>query len=163
MGGKDISLSHGIRLMHPQYIMIGDNSKIAQYSILEARKVNATNPLIEIGKDCNLGEFTHITSVRRVKLGNGVLTGRFVLITDNSHGKSEAEEIDLPPHHRQIYSKGEVIIEDNVWIGDKVTILPGVTIGKGSIIAAGAVVTKSIPPYTVAGGIPAKCLKTIKI
>lgn len=52
-----------------------------------------------------------------------------------------------------------VIIEDDVWCGANVTILKGVTIGRGSVIAAGAVVTRDIPPYSIAGGIPAKVLK----
>ncbi len=54
----------------------------------------------------------------------------------------------------------DVIIEEDVWCGANVTILKGVTIGRGSIIAAGAVVTRSIPPYCIAGGVPAKPIKT---
>lgn len=53
-----------------------------------------------------------------------------------------------------------VHIEDDVWIGARVCILPGVTIGKGSVIGACAVVSKSIPPYSVAVGNPAKVVKT---
>lgn len=53
----------------------------------------------------------------------------------------------------------DVIIEEDVWCGANVTILKGVTIGRGCIIAAGAVVTHSIPPYSIAGGVPAKVIK----
>lgn len=56
-------------------------------------------------------------------------------------------------------SKGPIIIDDDVWIGYGVTILSGVHIGQGAIIAAGAVVTKDVPPYAIAGGVPAKVLK----
>ena len=52
-----------------------------------------------------------------------------------------------------------VIIEDDVWIGANVTILKGVTIGRGSVVAAGAVVTKTFPPYSIIGGVPAKIIK----
>ena len=52
-----------------------------------------------------------------------------------------------------------VIIEDDVWIGARVIILPGVTIGTGSVIGAGAVISKSIPPYSVAVGNPARIVK----
>ena len=52
-----------------------------------------------------------------------------------------------------------MIIEDNVWLGDNVTVLPGVTIGRGSIIGSNAVVSKSIPPYSIAVGIPARVIK----
>lgn len=54
-----------------------------------------------------------------------------------------------------------VRIEDDCWIGGGVTILPNVTIGKGSTVGAGAVVTKSLPPYSVALGAPAKVVKTL--
>ena len=51
------------------------------------------------------------------------------------------------------------MVEDEVWIGYGVTIMSGVKIGQGAIIAAGAVVTKDIPPYAIAGGVPAKVIK----
>lgn len=54
------------------------------------------------------------------------------------------------------YRTKPVVIEDYAWIGTRATILPGVTIGKGAVVAAGAVVAKSVAPYTVVGGIPAK-------
>lgn len=57
------------------------------------------------------------------------------------------------------YSKGAIIVEDDVWIGFGATILSGLTIGRGSVIAAGSVVTKSFPPYSVIGGNPAKLIK----
>jgi acetyltransferase-like isoleucine patch superfamily enzyme len=52
-----------------------------------------------------------------------------------------------------------VVIEDDVWCGANVTILKGVTIGHGSVVAAGAVVTKSFPPYSIIGGVPAKLIR----
>ena len=53
----------------------------------------------------------------------------------------------------------DVVVEEDVWIGANVTLLAGVTVGRGSTIAAGAVVNKDIPPYCVAGGVPAKVIK----
>lgn len=91
-----------------------------------------------------------------------MLTGKKVLITDNAHGESTPDLLDLAPIKRPLYSKGPVYIEDNVWIGEKASIMPGVRIGKGSIIASNSVVTKDIPPYCVAAGIPAKVIKQIK-
>ena len=54
----------------------------------------------------------------------------------------------------------DVVIEEDVWCGANVTILKGVTIGRGCIVAAGAVVTKDLPPYCIAGGVPAKPIKS---
>ena len=56
-------------------------------------------------------------------------------------------------------SKGPIILEDDVWIGENCIILSGVKIGQGAVIAAGAIVTNDIPPYAIAGGVPAKVIK----
>ena len=56
-------------------------------------------------------------------------------------------------------SNGEIIVEDEVWIGTNALILSGLTIGKGAIIAAGSIVTKDVPPYSIYGGNPAKLIK----
>lgn len=67
---------------------------------------------------------------------------------ENDNGSINGNPYDLP-----------VVIEDDVWVGANVTILKGVTIGRGSVVAAGAVVTRSCPPYSIIGGVPAKVLK----
>lgn len=56
-------------------------------------------------------------------------------------------------------SKGNIVVDDDVWIGYGCTIMSGVHIGQGAIIAAGAVVTKDVPPYAIVGGVPAKIIK----
>ena len=60
---------------------------------------------------------------------------------------------------QEAVSKGDIIIDDDVWIGYKATILSGVHIGQGAVVGAGAVVTKDVPPYSVVGGVPAKVLR----
>ena len=59
----------------------------------------------------------------------------------------------------EAFSKGDIIVEDDVWIGQNAIILSGVHIGQGAVIAAGAVVTKDVPPYAIVGGNPAKVIK----
>jgi acetyltransferase-like isoleucine patch superfamily enzyme len=59
-----------------------------------------------------------------------------------------------------LVSKGDVTVGDGAWIGHGVTVLQGVTIGEGAVVAAGAVVTRDIPANSIAGGVPAKVLKT---
>jgi len=56
-------------------------------------------------------------------------------------------------------SKGDIVVEDDVWIGHGATVLSGVRIGQGAVVAAGAVVTKDVPPYAIVGGVPAKIIK----
>lgn len=160
--GSSSLLAPGVNLLSAQHISIGDHSSIMRHCVLETCPNAGLNPQMKIGDNVSLGEYSHITCARKVIIGNGVLTGRFVLITDNSHGSSLTEEIAIPPLVRPVHSKGAIIIGDKVWIGDKATILPNVTIGEGAIVAANAVVTKDVPAYAVVAGCPAKVVKMIK-
>ena len=80
---------------------------------------------ISIGDSCSFGAYNHITSSNKIHIGNGLLTGKWVTITDNSHGLSTMADMAKRPLERNIVSKGEVNIGDNVWIGDKVTSCQG--------------------------------------
>ena len=108
-----------------------------------------------------LGDHSHITCANKIVIGSGVLTGKRILITDNSHGSITLEQLQVAPKSRPVISKGDVFIGKNVWIGEKASIMPGVTIGEGSIIGANAVVTSDIPPYSVAVGTPARIVKRL--
>lgn len=129
---------------------------------------NHTAPEISIGSHCSIGAHNHITATNRIVIGDGFLSGKWVTITDNSHGNYDVNNPDdieqwqtVIPNHRPTVSKGPVIIGQNVWVGDKATILPGVTIGDGAVIGANSVVTKDVPPYSIVGGNPAKVLKQL--
>ena len=100
--------------------------------------------------------------MNRIELGKNVLTGKYVLITDNSHGEADPSILETAPDKRPMVSKGPVIIEDNVWIGEKASILPGVRIGRGAIIGTGAVVTRDVPAGHLALGVPAQITKIEK-
>ena len=123
--------------------------------------VSLGNPYLKIEDNCNFGAYNHITCANKVVIGEYCLTGKWVTITDNSHGETDYDSLLLPPKQRDITTKGPVVIGKNVWIGDKATILPGVTIGDGAVIAASAVVTKDVPAYSVVGGNPAKIMKCV--
>lgn len=117
---------------------------------------------IVIGSHCSFGAYNHITSYNHISIGDHCLTGKWVTITDNSHGHTDFASLHTPPNSRSIVSKGPVVIGRNVWIGDKATILPGVTIGDGAVIAANAVVTHDVPAYSVVGGNPSKIIKDLR-
>ena len=82
-----------------------------------------------------------------------IITGDHRIDVIGKHIIDVTEEEKLPDQDLP------VIIEDGVWCGANVTILKGVTIGRGSVVAAGAVVTKSCPPYSIIGGVPARIIK----
>lgn len=162
--GLAVYFAPKVKIRGGNKMTIGDRCFFNKFCIIEAIEeysVHPDNYLIRIGNNCNFGEFTHITAINKVEIGTGVLTGRFVTITDNSHGKCCEEEMSIAPFDRPVCSKGAIRIEDNVWIGDKVTILPGVHIGKGSVIGANSVVAKDVPSYCIVAGIPAEIKRKI--
>lgn len=154
-----------IQLHDAHCISIGDNGYICHHVILTAwtRYQNQVfEPDIIIGQNAHIGEYTHITAINKIQIGDNFLTGRWVTITDNSHGNVSLESLHEAPINRALCSKGSVLIGNNVWIGDKATILPGVTIGDGAVIAANSVVTKNVPAYSVVAGNPARVIKQVK-
>lgn len=110
------------------------------------------------GRNVRMNDFCHIASVEKVSIGNDVLIASGVFISDHDHGDFSDVVAGIKPNVRKLISR-PVIIEDDVWIGEKVIILKGVTVGKGAVIGAGSVVTKDIPPYSVAFGNPARLYK----
>ena len=160
--GKSTLIGRGVSFLHPESISVGCYSNIQKGCVIESWHFSSfdNNAEITIGNMCDIGEYSHITSINKVVIGDNLLTGRFVLITDNSHGLTECSELNLPPALRTVISKGPVIIGKDVWLGDKVSVMPGVTIGDGAIIAANSVVTHDIPAYTMAAGVPARIIKS---
>ena len=165
--GPDTFFSPSILLQGKGYrkIHIGSRCSFGSHCVIGSwishGKNERYNPEIVIGDDCSFGEFCHITAIQGVYIGNGLLTGRFVFIGDNSHGSLSWEEADIPPARRTLKSKGKIIIGKNVWIGDKATILSGVTIGDNVIIGANSVVTHDIPSNCIYGGSTAREIKKL--
>lgn len=162
--GEGTSISYPCSLQGggQKRIEIGNHTKISGHSILGCHLTyldQRFSPVIKIGNHCVIGEYNHFTACNRIEIGDGLLTGRFVTITDNSHGCQSEAELDLPPYERHLVSKGEVVIGKNVWLGDKVTILPNVHIGDNVIVAANSVVTKDVVRNSVVAGVPAKVIK----
>ncbi len=146
-------------------ISIGDNTIINGTSILgcwiKYGQQEFPNASITIGNHCNIGEYNHITACNKITIGDGLLTGRYVIISDNSHGGLSEEESHIEPAARNLKSKGEVVIGNNVWLGDKVAVLAGVHIGNNVIVAANAVVTKDVPDGCVVAGVPGRVVKKL--
>ena len=161
--GLHTEVEPGLYLVNgKKYIEIGDYVPIGRNSHITVHEMPQCNtPVkISIGAGCMFGPDMHITAVNSIRIGKNVRTGKSVLISDNSHGDPKDMALrNIAPNARPIYSKGAIVIGDNVWIGEKAAILAGVTIGEGAIIGANAVVTKNIPPYSIAAGIPARIIK----
>lgn len=110
--------------------------------------------------DVIIGDRTKIglsnTIIGPVTIGNDIRLAQNITLSGLNHNY---EDISLPIHEQGV-STSPIIIEDETWIGANVVVVAGVTIGKHSIVAAGSIVTKNIPPYSVAVGNPARVIKT---
>ncbi|MDB5288275.1 MAG: hypothetical protein JWR05_3224 [Mucilaginibacter sp.] len=162
--GSGIGFARPVYLNGGKYITIGNNFSCDQRLRLDAIDNflgNEYTPEIIIGNDVLIQKDCHIGAINKILIGNNVLLASKVYISDHAHGEINSDAFKIPPAKRKLFSKGPVIIEDNVWVGEGVVVLAGVTIGENSIIGANAVVTKSIPKNSVAVGNPAKVIREI--
>jgi acetyltransferase-like isoleucine patch superfamily enzyme len=162
--GKNSIIDRPLTIRGAKYISIGKNVLIGRRVVLTAFDAYLNKkftPEIIISDDVEIGDDSHITCLNNIYIGKGVLTGKKILITDNAHGLFIESDLAIEPKNRIPVSKGAVVIEDYVWIGEKASIMPGVTVGRGAIIGANAVVTKNIPPYSIAAGCPATIVKQL--
>jgi acetyltransferase-like isoleucine patch superfamily enzyme len=129
---------------------------------IEAFPLDSKNKIcITIGDDVQINDYVHIGAVGSITIGNNVLMASKIYISDHNHGNYDELISDHPmsiPMDRKAICR-PVVIGDNVWLGESVCVLPGVNIGKGCVVGALSVVTKSIPPYSIAVGSPAKVVK----
>ena len=151
------------RVRGKQYIKIGKGFTTGFNCRIDALNINnfGEKYLIEIGENVEINDEVHIGATQKIIIEDNVLIASKVYISDHNHGSYKGDEQDSPmsiPKERKIHSS-PIRIEKNVWIGELCCILQGVTIGEGSIIGAMSVVTKDIPPYTIAVGSPAKLIK----
>ena len=113
-------------------------------------------PAIEIGSDVFIGHGAHFSTIKKISIGSKVMFGPNVTILGGNHNTSVRGKYMFDVVDKKSDDDLDIFIEEDVWIGANVTILKGVTIGKGSIVGASALVNKSIPPNSVAVGVPAK-------
>ena len=123
----------GFRLFPPVYTDFGKN--------------------IKIGKDVFVNSGCCFQDQGGVTLGDGCLVGHNVVFATLDHDKRPGRRGDM--------TAAPIVVGKDVWIGAHATILKGVTIGDGAIVAAGAVVTRDVPPNTIAAGVPARVVKMI--
>jgi len=157
--GKNLKTDGDIPLIEGSgKIVIGDNVRIGNRGAWILTSNLYDKPELIIGNNTTINYLVGISVERRVEIGNNcIIAGETMVFDNNSHA--------LHFENNRKMTKDDVApikIEDNVWIGMRSFICKGVTIGKGAVVAACSVVTKDIPPMTLAGGNPARIIKEIK-
>jgi acetyltransferase-like isoleucine patch superfamily enzyme len=171
--GRGCRIESGVSFHYPGRIRIGDGTGIGRnvtlrantdqfpgidlgrnVSINDAVLINANRGQVTVGNRSWLGPFCLVYGNGGVTIGSNVLVAGHTSINTVSHS---ADRCDIPINDQRVVVD-PVIIEDDVWIGLNAVVLQGVTIGRGSIVGAGAVVNRSIPPWSVAVGVPARVI-----
>lgn len=117
---------------------------------------------IHVGHDVHLGMRPTLNATRStIRIGNKVLFGPEVTIRGGNHRTDLVGRFmfDVTEPEKRPENDLGVVVEDDVWVGTRAVIVHGVTIGRGAVVGAGAVVTRSVPPYAIVGGVPAKVIR----
>lgn len=148
--GKGCDVRPGLQLLvGPQgHVAFGDEC------VLDRRMTVEAYGRLEVGSRTIFGHTCTIAAKQDIRIGSNVLVAELVSIRDHDH---RFDDLEVP-----IRDQGSVcapvIIEDGVWLGSRVVVTRGVRIGAGTIVGAGAVVTKDLPPLSIAVGVPARVI-----
>lgn len=172
--GCGVIFGRGLALRHPGRISLGDRVAIDDNVMLDAW--GAGNEGLDIGDDViisrncvvqaklapiRIGARTDVGCGTVMSSVSGIDIGKAVLIAGNCYiggGRYVTDRLDIPMMDQGLFTKGRVVIGDDVWLGAAAVVLDGVNVGRGCIVGAGAVVTKDLPDYAVATGVPARVL-----
>lgn len=170
--GSGAILGKGLTLRCPGRIALGEGVAIDDYSLLDASGADITlGSQVIVSRNCviqsktaavTIGDRTDIGCNTIVSSSGGITIGQSVLIAGNCYiggGRYVTTRLDIPMMDQGVYTRGSVVIGDDVWIGAGAIILDGVQIGRGCIVGAGAVVTKNLPDYAMVAGVPATVKK----
>jgi len=139
-----------------QGIQLGHNVSIGAFGrLIVATGFDDIGRHITIGNNVGIGEYAYLGGAGGLTIGDNCIAGQYFSCHPENHCCDDTEALI---RHQGVTRQG-ITIGPNCWIGSKVTILDGVTIGEGCVIAAGAVVTRSFPPNSIIGGVPARLLR----
>ena len=149
--GKDLHVLGPCAASSEGTIEVGDGLTIRSRKFNMVEISCARSGRLSFGNNVFLNQGVRIACSSEISIGDNALIGDETVILDNDyHGVANAPAKAAP-----------VRIEADVWLGTRVIVLRGVTIGRGSVVGAGAVVTRSIPPFTFAAGVPAQVIKSL--
>lgn len=158
--GRGLVLHCGIPYLHGDLrIRIGDNCKINGHSAFAAGSL-LDGPCLTLGDETNIGYGVVISVSKSVTLGSHVRIADGCYVSDNPGHPldAKARREHAPVSLDQIKP---VVIEDDVWLGTRVVVMPGVRIGRGSVVGTGAIVTRDLPPFSLAVGNPARVIRQL--
>ena len=134
----------------PNHIHLGYNTSVHEYAIIKSKGGD-----VFVDRNSFISSFVNISAVGNVHIGKNVMLANGCRLETGTHGLFD---LDVPMKEQSTDSHG-IFIGDDCWLGAGVKVVDNVRIGQGSVIGAGSVVTKDIPPFSIAAGVPARLLR----
>lgn len=159
--GNNLYLYGGLPFISgPIIITLGDNCRVSGHTTFSGRCSTQQAPELHIGNNVDIGWMTTIAVGQRIEIGDNVrIAGRTLLAGYPGHPINTVDRAaGLPDTDEQA---GDIILENDVWLATNVSVVAGVRIGHGTIVATGSVVTHDLPPMVLAGGVPAKIIRSL--
>jgi maltose O-acetyltransferase len=152
--GRKTRLTGSVRVINHGSMLIGERVRL-DGSQAPLELVAGTDGTLEIGEGTFINFGTSIVAHEHITIGALCLIGPFCSVMDNSYHRLEPERRYETP------ASDPVVIGNNVWLGIRTIVLPGVTIGDDAVIGAGSVVSRDVPPRTLAAGVPARVIRSL--
>ena len=145
----------------PVRIKLGAGCRVGGHSNIVGRSSGTMVPELIVGDNVDLGWGASISVGRQIRIGNNVrLAAQVFLAGFAGHPLDAAARARGEPDTED--QVGDIVLEDDVWLGTGASVLAGVTIGRGTIVGTGSVVTKDLPPFVLAGGAPARVIRQLE-
>lgn len=170
--GRKVIFGRNHTLRNPGRISLGNRVVLSDSVILDAKGsqgegilvrdgvflglgtvVTSTDGTVELDEKCNIGALCRIGSYGRARIGKKALLAAYCYVVGAGH---ETARTDIPILDQPNITKGGAEVGDGCWLGARVTVMDGVKIGRDSIVGAHALVTKDLPDFSIALGIPAR-------
>lgn len=147
-------------VLGPVSISMGEDVRLSTQVTISGRSSGEVNPALSVGRNCDIGWQTTIAVGRRVVIEDNVrIAGRAFLAGYPGHPLDPKDRAaGLPDTDEQV---GDIVLMQGVWLATGVTVNAGVTIGAGTVVAAGSVVTHDLPAGVLAGGVPARPIRSL--
>ncbi|MEH6453419.1 MAG: acyltransferase [Psychromonas sp.] len=159
--GSNLNLYGGLPYISgPVTIELGDKCRVSGQTTFSGRSCATTAPQLIVGNNIDIGWMTTIAVGTKVIIADNVrIAGRTILAGYPGHPLNPVDRaLGLPETDDQV---GDIILEKDVWLATGVSVMASVRIGQGTIVAAGSVVTHDLPPMVLAGGIPARVIRSL--
>lgn len=152
---RDVFFGKEVQVIGMDNVAIGAGSVVGDHSWLNVCLRDGQTRM-RIGEKVLVGRFAVLSTAGEFEIGSFSVLAPRVYISDADH---QYQDIQTPILMQSVTLNRRLIIEENCWIGINAVVTGNLTVGRGSVVAAGSVVTKSVPPFSVVAGAPARIIK----